>query len=269
QFRYPKSLAASKSGVPLARAYIAKGPEYYGKAEGVLRAVVENNPQITPEAEEFREALWELANLYYRTKQFELAIARLEELVQRYPNDPRMGQLLFLMAGSYRASAMALDERIAAAKATAAATKPSIDLAEATQARADRLGRAKDLYGRVIGHYRGAGAVGEPDQLYLKLSFFYQADCMYDLGDYVEAIRLYGDAAFRYQDDVMALGAYVQIVNANVVLGRVEEAKAANERAKWMFRRMPPDAFSGDSYGMSKSRWEQWLKWSGESGLWK
>ena len=38
QFRYPKSLAATKSGVPLAQAYIAKGPESYAKAEKVLLA---------------------------------------------------------------------------------------------------------------------------------------------------------------------------------------------------------------------------------------
>ncbi|MGH7214957.1 MAG: tetratricopeptide repeat protein, partial [Tepidisphaeraceae bacterium] len=49
QFRYAKSLAASKSAVPLAQAYIAKGPDAYGKAETVLMAVVDNNPTITPQ----------------------------------------------------------------------------------------------------------------------------------------------------------------------------------------------------------------------------
>ena len=47
QFRYGQTLAASKSGVPLAQAYIAKGPDFYGKAEEVLLSVVENNPQGT------------------------------------------------------------------------------------------------------------------------------------------------------------------------------------------------------------------------------
>jgi tetratricopeptide (TPR) repeat protein len=268
QFRYPKSLAASKSGVPLARAYIAKGAEFYKKAETALLAVVENNPQITPEAEEFRESLWELANLYYRTSRFELAIARLEEMTQRYPNDPRMGQLFFVMADSYRKSAGILDERLAAVKA-GPATQPTIDVAEATRARTDRLKRAKGLYDRTIEHYRLAGAARDLDKLYLKLGHFYRGDCVYDLGDYAEAIKLYGDAAFRYQDDSLALAAYVQIVNSNVALGKTEEAKAANERAKWMLRRMPAEAFSDSSFGMPKPYWEQWLKWSSESGMWK
>ncbi|MCY2955402.1 MAG: tetratricopeptide repeat protein [Planctomycetota bacterium] len=268
QNRYSRSLAASKSGVPLARAYIAKGPDFYRRAEEVLKAAVEDNPQITPEAEEFRESLWELANLYYRTGRYEQAISRLEELTQRYPNDQRMGQLLFLMASSYRSSAVILDDRIGAAKSTAA-SKPVIDLVEATLARVERLNRGKGLYRRVIDYYRANAPVKEMDRLYLKLSCFCQADCTYDMGDYVEAIKLYGDAAFRYQDDVLSLGAYVQIVNANVAMGKPEEAKAANERAMWMLRRMPAEAFSENVVGMSRPYWEQRLKWAGESGMWK
>ncbi len=113
QFRYPNSLAASKSAVPLAQAYIAKGPEAFAKAESVLKSVVENNPLLTPEAEEFKQALFELAQLYYRTGRFEDSVARLEELTARYPTDERLGQLLFLMGDSYRKSAGLLDNRVA------------------------------------------------------------------------------------------------------------------------------------------------------------
>jgi tetratricopeptide (TPR) repeat protein len=63
QFRYPKSLAASKSAVPLAQAYIAKGPDSFAKAESVLKGVVEDNPLITPEEDEVHQALFELAQL--------------------------------------------------------------------------------------------------------------------------------------------------------------------------------------------------------------
>ena len=76
QFRYPNTLAASKSAVPLAQAYVAKGPEFYAKAENVLLGVVDNNPLITPDAEEFKQALFELAQLYYRTTRYEEAVAQ-------------------------------------------------------------------------------------------------------------------------------------------------------------------------------------------------
>ena len=52
----------------------------YGKAEKVLLAVIEDNPVLTPEAEEFRQALFELAQLAFRTGRFEDAIVRLEEM---------------------------------------------------------------------------------------------------------------------------------------------------------------------------------------------
>src|SRR5207245_1964627 len=85
-FRYPNALASSKSAVPLAQAYVAKGPDFYGKAELTLQSVLDN-PLITPEAAEFKQSLFDLAQLYYRTNRFEEAVAKLEELTDRYPTD--------------------------------------------------------------------------------------------------------------------------------------------------------------------------------------
>jgi tetratricopeptide (TPR) repeat protein len=214
QFRYPNSLAAIKSAVPLAQAYIAKGPSAFAKAESVLKSVVENNPLLTPEAEEFKEALFELAQLYYHTNRFEESIARLEELAARYPNEPRLGQLLFLMADSYRKSAGLLDlKQPEVANAAADPKSIAIDLAEAAAARKERLGKAKAMYDRVVDLYRDTPPKTELDKLYNKLSHFYRADCVFDAGQFEEAIRLYDAAAFRYQDDPSSLAAYVQIVN--------------------------------------------------------
>jgi len=266
QFRYPNSLAASKSAVPLAQAYLAKGPEQYSKAESVLLSVVENNPLLTPDAMEFRRALFELGQLYYRTGRYEEAVSRLEEWIGRYPKEEKVGQLVFLMADSYRKSAGLLDSRPAADKESPA-TRPT-DQSEALAARKERLGKARKLYDRVIDVYRAGGTAAEVDKLYLKLSYFYRADCMYDLGDYEEAIRLYDAAAFRYQEDPSALAAYVQIVNSYCALGKVAEARTANERAKWLLRRMPASAFEDGSFVMPKVYWEQWLAWTSQSGMW-
>ncbi|HEY1628871.1 MAG TPA: tetratricopeptide repeat protein [Tepidisphaeraceae bacterium] len=268
QFRYPQSLAASKSAVPLAQAYIAKGPDYYNKAESVLLSVVDNNKLLDPDAEEFKQALFDLGQLYYRTSRFEEAVARLEEFTQRYPNDDRMGQLLFLMADSYRKSASLLDARLASSNNETNGATAVADLAEAVTAKRDRLGKAKGLYDRVIDMYRAHDPTQDVDKLYFKLAHFYRADCMYDLGDYAEAIKLYDTAAFRYQEDPSALAAYVQIVNAYCAMGKMDEAKTANERAKWLLRRMPPEAFNDGSFSMPKAYWEQWLKWTSQSGMW-
>ncbi len=268
QFRHPNSLAASKSAVPLAKAYIDKGPEFYGKAETVLLSVINDNPLITPEAEEFSQSLFELANLYYRTGRFEEAVARLEEFTQRYPNDERIGQLLFLMADSYRKSALALDRQPGPASADASGSPPAPDLVEIAAAKRDRLTKAKGFYDQVVDIFHNKPPQDDIDKLYLKLAYFYRADCLYDMGQYLDSIKLYDTAAFRYQDDPAALAAYVQIVNAYCAVGKIDEAKTANERAKWILRRMPPDAFKDGAFPMPKEYWAAWLQWTSNAGMW-
>jgi tetratricopeptide (TPR) repeat protein len=268
QFRYPNSLAASKSAVPLAQAFIAKGPDYFGQAEKVLVNVLENNRNLEPDAEEFKQALFDLAQLFYRTGRFEESVRRLEEFTARYPTDARMGQLYFLQADSYRKSAGLVDAKLASATADASGNAAAIDLAEAEKAKHDRLVKAGELFRQTIDHYRTTAPKETLDKLYQKLAHFYRADCLYDLGEYSEAIELYDAAALKYDDDPSALAAYVQIVNAYCAMGKMDEARAANERAKWLLARIPAEAFSQDSFSMPKTYWEQRLKWASSAGFW-
>ncbi len=268
--------------MPLAQAYIAKGPNFYGKAEKTLLSVVENNPRIDPSAEEFKESLHDLALLYYRTGRYEEAVARAQELTDRYPQDEQKPQMVFLMADSYRKSAGLLDIKLASAQSAGASATPgaavtaaasetpggAIDVAEVVAAKRDRLAKARALYDQAIDLYRATGTQTDLDKLDLKLAYFYRADCMYDLGNYEEAIKLYDSAAFSYQNDPSSVAAYVQIVNAYIALGKPEEAKAANNRAKWMLQHMPSEAFQDDSFSMPKKYWDQWLQWTSNAGMW-
>ena len=274
QTRYPQSLAASKSGVPLAQSFIAKGPQHYPSAEKSLLRVMDSE-LLTPAAVEFREALFELAQLYYRTNRYEESVSRLQELTERYPQDGRMGQLVFLMADAYRKSAALLDvtsspqaSASASADGKAGAAASAAVQAEAVAARKERLEKARKLYDHVIEQYRAQAPARDLDRLYLKLSHFYRADCLYDLGQYADAIKLYDSAALKYQNDPSALAAYVQIVNSYCALGKTKEAKTANERAKWLLKKIPPTAFQNGEFSMPKAYWEQWLKWTSQSGLW-
>ncbi|MCS7034587.1 MAG: tetratricopeptide repeat protein [Phycisphaerae bacterium] len=270
QFRYPQTLAASKSAVPLAQALIAKGPESYGRAEQVLIGVVDNNPLITPDSQEFRQGLLELGQLFHRMGRYEEAIARLEEFTQRYPEDERIGQLLFLTAECYRKSAAAIDPAADRGRLAQASVDelPPVDPAEAAKARNERLDRARVLYDQVIEKWRGRTPDRELDRLHLKLAHFYRADCLFDLGRYDEAIRHYDAAATRYQNDPSALTAFVQIVNAYCAMGKLDQARAANERAKYLLRRMPPETFKDGTFAMPREYWERQLKWTSEAGIW-
>ena len=267
QTRYSQSLAASKSGVPLAKAYIAKGPQSYGSAENALLRVIDDNPLITPDAVEFREALFELAQLCYRTERYEESISRLEELTERYPEDERRGHVLFMMADGYRKSGAMINVNLGKEGLVSADPKAAAAQAEAVAAKRERLGKARELYDKVIAFYAQHTPGRDLDKLHLKLSHFYRADCLYDLGKYEEAIKLYDAAALKYQDDPASLAAYVQIVNSYCALGKFEEARTANQRAKWLLRKMPDGSFQDGSFSMPKSYWEQWLKWTNDSGL--
>ncbi|HEX8916661.1 MAG TPA: tetratricopeptide repeat protein [Humisphaera sp.] len=268
QFRYGNTLAASKSGVPLALSFVAKGPASYPKAEAALKATLEN-PLLTPDAEEFRQAIYELAQLYYRTGRYEEAGQRLDELTKRYPQDERTTQVLYLTADSLRKSAQLLKAELKPAPADPTAAAQQIARqAEVTAAYRDRLSSAKRLYDQVIDSYRAAAPRTDLDRLYLKLSHFYRADCLYDVGQYDEAIRLYDAAALRYQDDPSALAGYVQIVNAYAALNRPEDARSANERLRWLLQRMPPESFKELQRSMPQQAWDDWVKWSKTAGLW-
>ena len=56
---------------------------------------------------------------------------------------------------------------------------------------------------------------------------------------------------------------YVQIVNAYVALGKLEEATRANGRAMELLRRMPAGSFDEHDQMMNRESWEKWLSWSG------
>src|ERR1700691_537839 len=97
--------------------------------------------------------------------------------------------MVFLMADSYRKSAGLLDAKLASAQTSPGAVAAQV--AEAAAAKRDRLTKARSLFDDVIDMYRANAPTGETDKLYQKLSYFYRADCMYDLGNYEDAIKLY------------------------------------------------------------------------------
>ena len=148
------------------------------------------------------------------------------------------------------------------------ATDPIIDALHGQVDCYRRLSKARGFYDKVIESHAAAPPQRDLDKLHLKLSHFYRADCAYDLGRFEEAIKLYDAATLKYQDDPSALSAYVQIVNSYCALGKMDDARTANERAKWLLRKMPESSFSGESFPMPKAYWEQWLKWTNNAGLW-
>jgi TolA-binding protein len=264
----PKSPQAYDSYVPLARCYLAQGPKQWGRAEQELRAVVEGNPALRPTSPQYRAALVELGRLYYRRGEpgdYERAIERLSEAVQRYGDHPDLPEMRFQLADANRKSVAQLEKKLEGP------ISPS-ERAAIRAERAERLAAAQRGFGEVIEQYeqRDAESLDDLESLYLRNSYFYRADCAYDLGRYEGAdgaIALYTAAADRYDDEPSVLVAHMQIVNSWCELGRYDKARAANERAKWRLSRIEDEAFEDPNLPMSREHWKRWLEWTSELAL--
>ncbi len=201
--------------------------------------------------------------LYYRLGEkhgdyYVEAIERLDEAVKQYGNTAEGPELRYLLADAYRRSIGALEDKIKQQES------PSRRM-ELQAEKDDRLREAQMYYNQVLTELdaRPENTLSPLEVLYLRNSYFYQADCAFDRGQFERSIELYDLAARRYKQHPASLVALVQIVNAHCELGQFQEAKVANERARRQLQRIPEKAFDDPSVlPMSRQRWEDWLEWT-------
>lgn len=251
--------------VPLAQAMLAQDLKNSDQAERVLLSVVTDHPAIRPESIEYRQALIELGQLYYRRGgegDYEKAIARLDEVVGRYSDRESIPELQFNLGDSYRKSVEQIDSKLAGS------LPPSTRTSLANE-RSQRLDQARRHFDGVISAYekRDPASLSPMQRLYLRNSYFYRADCAYELGEYEGpqgSIALYEAAVQRYENEPAALVGLVQIVNSFGEMKRWEQARKANERAKVYLRRIPEEAFKDPNLPMSREHWQKWLEWTSQ-----
>ncbi len=253
--------AAYTAAVNLARCYMVQGSEKFEPAEKTLLSLVQDNMDLGPAANEFRVSLFTLGELYYTNGRWADAILRLEEATARYPSDKAIPRALFMLGESYRKSAA--DIRDALQK------NQMVDHQEAlAAARMDRLHRAAVLFGRVIDALdvdtlqasTQETRLSPLEQEYLRTSYMDRAECYFELGEFSTAIKFYDQAATRFAQSVMAIESYVQIVNAYVLMNEKTRADAAAERAQWILKRIPDEAFSKVPAPMTRQYYEDFFK---------
>lgn len=257
---YPRTPQALKSYVPLADCLIRIGGA--GVSEGVrlLIDIVDDrgeDPLFSPRALEYRQALFRLADYYMEADEaaapdrFEQAIARLEDAIAFYPEDPQAVRLRFMLAEAYRASGSAL-------RKIGDEASSSLARADAQQEADRRLGRAMEEYERVIAVLASedAASLNELEQTRLRASYQYRGDCLFDLGRFAEALVAYREAAWRYENEPGAVVAMVQVVNCHQRLGELEDARAALSRLGWLLKKTPASAFTSEPGMSPKAFWE-------------
>lgn len=257
---HPRSAESYAALVPLAQAHMSQGD--FDSAERVLKGVVTNNSAITPQSNAYKQALIELGKLYYEREQFERAIERLSVAVDRYGDSLEGASLRFRLADALRRStpqiSKTLEEPMAQSKRMALESE-----------RTRRLEQAQMLFSQVISELESPTRppLGGPEKLFLRNAYFYRGDCAYDLGRYELAIGLYDVAAKRWEDQPASLVALVQIVNSYCRMGKVQQAKVVNARAKELLKRIPESAFDDPTLPMTRAQWEDWLRWIAELDL--
>jgi tetratricopeptide (TPR) repeat protein len=257
--KHSRSPAALQSIVPLAHCYLMKDEPDNKKAEYLLTSVLED-VALRPLANVFREALFELGELYYNNKNYPQAITRLIEAIDRYPDEPELGKYMFLVGDSYRKSGLGLDAILHELSQDASAT---VSREKKTNLRRSHLKQAQDYYSEAVDFYEKIPESRRTklDNLYLRHSWLYRADCLFDLGLYKQAALFYEEVALRYQLTPTALTAFVQIANCHSRLGDPAEADSANRRAIWQLAKMSDTTLAASPVSLDRQQWEQWFEW--------
>lgn len=260
--RYPRTWEGSRALIPLAECYLAMGAGSEDLVEKSLRVILDDSEVFTPQAPEFADALFLLGELQNRRGTHEQAVSTLEEVVQRYPEDARLPRALFLLADSYRQSALAIQHDLESV--TIGGERD--DLLQQMDA---RLRRGRELYQTLISAYevRGLDRLNPLERVYLRLAALYVADCHFEMRDYATALKLYEAAAAAYGDTVSALAAYVQIIHCHTFLGEKAEARAALARALILTDVMPEGALARSVSPERRDDWKRYFEWLGQSEL--
>ena len=244
---------ADLSHVPLAQVYLLDDdPTNDDTAEMLLERVL-NGDIGGPDNQNFVPALTALSELWYRRGDYARAIEGFEEAMARSEAAASPG-LRFKLADSYRLNAREIEVQLE----TSLTDK---DRKLLTQTRHDHLVRAMELYESARQeledtHPQRRNALAN---LQLRNSYFYLADCAFDLDDTSRAVKLYNTARERYPNDPASLVALVQIVNTYVAAGNLSAARTANERARLFYEGLPEEVWDDPNLPMSRRDWERWL----------
>jgi tetratricopeptide (TPR) repeat protein len=268
---YPRLPDALHSMVPMAQCLIAIGGQSARKGVEVLVTIVDDKgPEalFAPEARDYRQSLFLLAEYYSRAAAEEIrdhlekAISRLEEAVAHYPEDPKIPKLTFLLADAYRRSGGLLREEAESLPSDAARE-------EARNEARRRMERALVGYEKAIALLAPLDASGlsELEQTYLRMSYLYRGDCLFDLERYGQAVEAYQEAAWRYEDLPAALSASAQVVHCYLRLGQPAAAGATLARMKWLLRKIPSSAFDTEPGMSSKEYWQAMVDRTVSAGL--
>ena len=234
--------------------------------------------ELTPDAVEWRAALFCLAELLYRRGVAALAdantntsagpawaadavlpldeaIARFDEFLRRAPNAEQA-----IEARVLRADAMRRRADLALRRAAVAETE---NLRQADEQEAQRL--LIESIDELRKAQVALAPLADDDQLpplgvqLLKTTFFDLGHSYAALRRDREAVIAYGGAVNRYPDDPRVVTAYLRMAECHRRMNRPDDARAAIEQARLALEQIPLDALAKGPSALTHDEWQSWL----------
>ena len=174
---------------------------------------------------EWRSAIFALGVTLYRLGDFKNSMLKLDEALERFPDDSRACEARYYLALASRQVAFA---------------EPSL--------KKQLLLRAAGLFAEIA---VSPGAVSSHAQN----AAFLEADCYYDLDDFARALSLYDKAVETYVDTPDATRALFQMANCYHRLGQTQQADATFKRAVFNLNREGRAPAPGAPFYRSLSEW--------------
>ncbi len=249
---HQRDAAAYRARLLASRAYLERGD--LQQVETLLQENL-NGEDLTPSSQEWRDSLFALGELLHIEHRYAEAIRRLEEAVERYPDDPQTLPSRYLIADSYRQAAATAQKKLEQDLPGTARVTHSRQIREQFETALQRYEEIREI----ISRRQETGELTSREKLMLRNCYFAVGDIYFDLGQYEAAIRAYRTTTNRYQSRPAVLLAYVQIASAYRRLNKPLEARATLEQAKAVLGRIKTESAFTETTNYNRQQWTELL----------
>lgn len=240
-----------------AKAHLEEGNSQ--QAESLLRENL-SGEYLTPDSREWRDSLFALGQLLRAERRYPEAIQKLEEAVERYPDDPQALPARYAIADTYHQAALDARRKLEQDLPGAVRAAHSRQIREYFDAALQK----HDQLRVILNRRQETGELAPREKLMLRNCYFAIAEVHFHLGEYDTAIKAYSTATNRYQSQPAVMLAYVQMANAYRRLDKPVEARATIEQAKAVLGRMKDESLFAETTNYNRRQWEELLKSLGE-----
>jgi TolA-binding protein len=242
---FPDDAIAHQARLECARSYQRRGKTDLAEQLLLINLV---GGSLTPASPEWRDSLFALGELLHESGRYEDAIEKLQEAVERYPDEKAALLARYTIARSYHEAAAAPAARLQESKTDQAARL----------AWNESLSKAHEHYQAVQRTITLRGQAGGDalDRALLRNCYLMQGSVLFELRRFEEALQAYGNVITSYQNDPIALESFVQVANCWRRLNQPVKARVTLDQAKMVLKELPAETDFQATTNFNRQQWE-------------